>query len=371
MTATSLKIAFFGSSLVSSYWNGAAGYYRGLLRALAARGHAITFYEPDAFGRQQHRDLSDPSWARVVVYPGNHEATALRRVTAAARHADVLVKASGVGVYDALLEQALLQVARRPQQVVFWDIDPAATLARVHTDPGDPFRSCIPCYDAIFTYGGGKAIAQAYLALGAQSCVPVHDAVDPEMHHPVPAREAYASDLSLLANWPPDPQGRVAEYYFGAAQRLPRRQFLLGGRGWDSVATPANVRSLGEVPATDYNALHGSARAILHVAQAETASLGCSPSARLLQAAAAGACLITHPGAGSEPFLEPDREVLVARSGAEVAEHLESLSVEGARELGDAARRRVLAQHTYAERARQVEALLCAGAVAARFDVSA
>src|SRR5581483_9252543 len=65
-----MQIAFFGSSLVSAYWNGAATYYRGIVRALNERGHRITFYEPDAFGRQQHRDIPDPSWARVVVYPG-------------------------------------------------------------------------------------------------------------------------------------------------------------------------------------------------------------------------------------------------------------------------------------------------------------
>src|SRR5262245_15889173 len=113
MRPRSLKIAFFGSSLVSSYWNGAATYYRGLIRALAARGHVITFYEPDAFGRQQHRDLSDPSWAKVVVYGGNDDAAPLRQVTAAARYADVLIKASGVGVYDVLLEKAVLDAARR------------------------------------------------------------------------------------------------------------------------------------------------------------------------------------------------------------------------------------------------------------------
>ncbi len=63
-----MNIAFWGSSLVSAYWNGAATYYRGILRALAQRGHRITFYEPDAYDRQQHRDIPDPDWARIVVY---------------------------------------------------------------------------------------------------------------------------------------------------------------------------------------------------------------------------------------------------------------------------------------------------------------
>src|SRR3982751_1011529 len=94
-----MNIAFFGSSLVSAYWNGAATYYRGIVRALHERGHRVTFYEPDAFGRQQHRDIADPPWAKVVVYPGEGDQHALGALDQA-RHADLVVKASGVGVFD-------------------------------------------------------------------------------------------------------------------------------------------------------------------------------------------------------------------------------------------------------------------------------
>src|SRR5438270_7609840 len=101
---TSMNIAFFGSSLVSAYWNGAATYYRGLIRSLAARGHRITFYEPDAYERQKHRDMADPEWCGVVVYSA--EGTdAVRRCLDDARDVDVIVKASGVGIFDALLEE--------------------------------------------------------------------------------------------------------------------------------------------------------------------------------------------------------------------------------------------------------------------------
>ena len=94
-----MKIAFYGSSLLSSYWNGAATYYRGMLRDLAARGHEITFYEPDAFDRQQHRDIEPPPWARSVVYPATAEGLRCA-CSREARGADVVVKASGVGVFD-------------------------------------------------------------------------------------------------------------------------------------------------------------------------------------------------------------------------------------------------------------------------------
>src|SRR3954452_12718952 len=94
-----MDIAFFGSSLVSAYWNGAATYYRGIIRALHARGHRVTFYEPDAYDRQAHRDIDDPPWAKVVVYPAQRAAAARARV-ALAEGAALIVKGSGVGVFD-------------------------------------------------------------------------------------------------------------------------------------------------------------------------------------------------------------------------------------------------------------------------------
>src|SRR3954467_5320783 len=135
----SLDIAFFGSSLVSAYWNGAATYYRGMVRALADRGHRITFYEPDAYQRQEHRDIEDPPYAKVVVYSGTDEREAMAALERA-RKADVLVKASGVGVFDELLEREIIRVRRPGAKAVFWDVDAPATLDRLRNDASDPFR---------------------------------------------------------------------------------------------------------------------------------------------------------------------------------------------------------------------------------------
>ncbi len=122
-----MNIAFYGSSLLSSYWNGAATYYRGLLCDLARRGHRVTFYEPDAFDRQQHRDIDPPDWAQVVVYPATLEA--VQSVAAQAGAADVVVKASGVGVFDNELLAATMAAARPEAIRIFWDVDAPATLA--------------------------------------------------------------------------------------------------------------------------------------------------------------------------------------------------------------------------------------------------
>lgn len=352
-----LNIAFFGSSLVSAYWNGAATYYRGIVRALSARGHRITFYEPDAYDRQKHRDIPDPPWADVVVYSGTDQAD-VHRMLERARSADVIVKASGIGVWDALLEEAVANL-RRPH--VFWDVDAPATLDRLRRNSRDPFRELVPKYDAIFTYGGGPPIVRGYQSFGAKVCVPIYNALDPSTHFPVAPEERWRSDLTLLANRLPDREARIEEFFFRAARLLPDRRLILGGNGWDQNAIPENVRAVGHVYTGDHNVVNASARAVLNVARDSMASCGHSPATRVFEAAGAGACLITDDWEGLEAFLEPGREVLVARDGEEVARHLRDLYVARAHAIGEAARRRVLAQHTYARRAREVEALLLQG----------
>jgi len=123
-----VKIAFYGSSLLSSYWNGAATYYRGMLSALAQHGHTITFYEPDAFDRQQHRDIDPPDWCEVEVYPATDEG--VRGVIPKAALADVVVKASGVGVYDDVLLEGVIAASRPGAVRMFCDVDAPATLVR-------------------------------------------------------------------------------------------------------------------------------------------------------------------------------------------------------------------------------------------------
>jgi spore maturation protein CgeB len=352
-----MKIAFFASSLVSCYWNGAATYYRGIVRALAERGHEVTFYEPDAFGRQAHRDIDDPPWCKVVVYPGEGDEHAIRAVESA-RGADLVVKASGVGVFDTLLEEYVLELQSSATRVVFWDVDAPATLDRVESEPLDPFRPLIPRYDLVLTYGGGDPVVKAYERLGARLCVPIYNALDRATHHPVPADPSLEADLSFLGNRLPDREARVEEFFLEAAKRAPGRRFLLGGNGWSDKPLPANVRWIGHVGTGKHNALNASALAVLNINRESMARYGFSPPTRVFEAAGAGACLITDRWVGIELFLEPGAEVLLASSGAEVAAHVESLDRARARAIGDAARRRLLAEHTYAHRAAQVEAVL-------------
>lgn len=353
----SMHIAFFGSSLVSAYWNGAATYYRGILKALHARGHTTTFYEPDAFERGQHRDIDDPDYARVVVYSA--AATADVDVALAdARGADLVVKASGVGVWDEYLEDAVLSLQSTTTRVGFWDVDAPATLERVHGNPADPIRALVPRYDLIFTYGGGAPVVDAYATLGAKRCVPIYNALDPDTHFPVPAEARFAGDLALLANRLPDREARIDEFFFAAARALPERRFLLGGSGWGDKPMPSNVEYVGHVYTADHNAFNTSPLAVLNVSRASMARTGFSPATRVFEAAGAGACMITDAWEGIDEFFAPGTEILVARDGAEVAALLQDLTPQRARAIGKAARARALRQHTYAHRAADVEQAL-------------
>jgi spore maturation protein CgeB len=351
-----VKIAFYGSSLLSSWWNGAATYYRGLLRDLAGRGHEITFYEPDAYERQQHRDMEPQPWVRSVVYPATAEG--LRSVLEEARAADVVVKASGVGVFDEELIRGIRDHARPGALKIFWDVDAAATLEEMRRDADHPVRGALQSLDLVLTYGGGPPVVDAYEGFGAARCVPIYNALDPVTHHPVEPDPRFAADLSFLGNRLPDRETRVAEFFLEPAAALPDRRFLIGGNGWESKAMPANVRHLGHVFTTEHNTFNCTPLAVLNVARDSMADIGFSPATRVFEAAGAAACLITDAWEGIELFLKPGEEVLVARDGKDVAEHLRALTPERARQIGEAALQRVLAEHTYARRGAEVDALL-------------
>jgi spore maturation protein CgeB len=351
-----MNVAFFGSSLVSAYWNGAATYYRGIIRAMHERGHRITFYEPDAWQRQQHRDLDDPDWACVVVYSPDRDSVS--RVLNEAAGADLIVKASGVGIFDDLLEETVLELKTATNMVVFWDVDAPATLDRLLHNSADPFRRLIPRYDAVFTYGGGEPVVNAYLEFGARQCTPIYNALDTSTHFPVPTDPRYEGDLAFLGNRLPDRETRVDEFFFGPASQLPEFTFLLGGSGWSDKAKSANVRYFDHVYTADHNSFNCSPRAILNITRESMARYGFSPATRIFEAAGAAACLITDAWEGVDQFLEPGSEILVASSGDEVADMIRFLTPEQARRIGQSAYRRVLAQHTYQNRAEQIDELL-------------
>ncbi len=350
-----MKIFAFGSSIVSSYWNGAATYYRGCYKYLARLGHDITFAEPDAYGRQQHRDGDDFSYVRSLVYqPGDDGVT---RTLALAEGADIIVKHSGIGVDDETLERRILELQSR-SAITFWDVDAPATLARMDADPHDAFRTMMPQYDAVLTYGGGPPCRQGYLGFGARAYFSMYNGLDPETHFPVPADPTLLCDVAFLGNRLPDREARVEELFFRAASLAPESTFLLGGEGWADKAMPANVRYIGHVPTAEHNRVNCSAGMVMNINRASMAASGFSPPTRVFEVAGAGTCLLCDDWPGIDDCFAtegPQPEILVVRNAEDVVSALQTYDDSARGRIGDAFHARALRDHTYAQRALQAE----------------
>jgi spore maturation protein CgeB len=349
-----MRLFVFGSSLTSSYWNGAATYYRGLYKSLAALGHEITFAEPDIYHRQQHRDAGRIDYARVIVY----RAGELEPLLIEAGACDLVIKHSGIGADDDELERRVLDCRSSRTMVAFWDVDAPATLARIEANRNDPLRSLIPRYDFIFTYGGGPPVVEHYTRLGARVCQPVYNALDPDTHFPVAASAELTCDLTFVGHRLPDREQRVEQFFLRAAELAPEFSFILGGEGWAGKSLPTNVRWIGHVATTDHNRVNCSARLVLNINRASMADTGFSPPTRVFEAAGAGACVVTDAWAGIGDFFNPGTEILVASSAEDIVRLLRTTAISQARSIGRSMRQRALRDHTYALRAAEVDEVL-------------
>jgi len=346
-----VKIFAFGSSIVSSYWNGAATYYRGCYKYLERLGHSITFAEPDAYGRQQHRDSDDFRYVESLVYqPG----TGLDDMLERAASADVVVKHSGIGVDDETLERRVLELQAK-SVITFWDVDAPATIARMHANPEDAFRTSMPQYDAVLTYGGGPWCQEQYLALGARAYFSMYNGLDPETHYPVPPDASLACDVAFLGNRLPDREARVEELFLHAAELAPNQSFLLGGEGWGDKSMPPNVRWIGHVPTAEHNRVNCSAGMVMNINRASMAKSGFSPPTRVFEVAGAGTCLLCDDWPGIDDCFEPGKEILVIRNAQDVVDALAAYDSAARREIGAAFHARALRDHSYAQRAAQAE----------------
>jgi spore maturation protein CgeB len=240
-------------------------------------------------------------------------------------------------------------------------VDAPQTLAQaIAEDPQHPrtFRALIPRYDLILLYGGGPPVQSAYAQLGAQRTQLIYNAVDPDEYYPVTADPARACDLLFMGNRMPDREQRVHDLFFRAAEMAPELSFVLAGSGWDDCQMPANVRYVGHVPTGDHRVWNCSARVVLNINRTDMAATGFSPPTRVFEAAGCGSCVLTDTWQGIETFFAPHQEIMLASRAEEIVDHLRQTSVERAQAIGQAARMRVLREHTYTARATELDKML-------------
>jgi len=345
-----LSIAILGLSITSSWGNGHATTYRALVRALAERGHRVLFLERDAPWYARHRDLPRPPYGRTELYGSLAELEA--RFAADVRDADLVI----VGSYvpdGAAIGRWAIETARG--LTAFYDIDTPVTLARLAA--GDcPYleRALVPRYGLYLSFTGGPTLGRIERELGARRALPLYCAVDPGEHAPEPRPMRW--DLGYMGTYSRDRQPAVERLLVEPARREPARRFVVAGPEYPAeLVWPGNVERIDHVAPGEHRAFYNALGFALNVTRADMLAAGWSPSVRLFEAAACGAPIISDRWAGLEELFEPGREVLLADTAEDVLRHLRDHGEAARRALGARARARVLAAHTAAHRAADLE----------------
>ena len=352
---SALRVVVLGLSITSSWGNGHATNFRALVRALHGRGHDVLFLERDVPWYAEHRDLPSPPWGRTALYGSLEQ---LRdEHGAAVREADLVV----VGSYVPEGADAGRWVQETARGVTaFYDIDTPVTLAALARGECDYLvPELVAGYDLYLSFTGGPTLTYLEDVLGSPRARAFHCLVDEAAYAPVDVERRWA--LGYLGTWSADRQPVLDELLVQAARALGEEAFVVAGPQYPGdIAWPDNVARIEHLPPAEHVAFYSAQRLTLNVTRADMVRAGWSPSVRLFEAAACGVPVVSDWWEGLDAFFVPGEEVLVARSAAEVVEHLGDTDEERRAELGAAARRRVLARHTAEHRADELEAHVAA-----------
>ncbi|HKU62246.1 MAG TPA: glycosyltransferase [Gemmatimonadales bacterium] len=345
-----LRIVILGLSITSSWGNGHATTYRALIRELVARGHDVLFLERDTAWYAAHRDLPVPPSGRVELYSDPPDLR--RRFGAAVHEADLVIVGSYVPDGVAIGEW-VTRVAGGLS--AFYDIDTPVTLAKLASGDYEYLSpELIPRYDLYLSFTGGPTLERLERVYGAVEARALYCSVDPTLYHPEPVFPRH--DLGYMGTYSPDRQAGLETLLLRTATEAPDRAFVVAGPQYpSSIQWPSNVARIEHLPPDQHRRFYAGQRFTLNLTRAAMVSAGYSPSVRLFEAAACGTPIISDYWAGLDTVLTPGREILVATSTKEVLEFLRELDDSERQALGLRAQRRVLAEHTAAHRAAELE----------------
>ena len=361
-----MRLTIFGLTVSSSWGNGHATLWRGLIRALHAAGHQVTFVERDVPWYAEHRDVTDLPGGRLLLYREWDEVLAEQR---ALLDADAVIVTSYCA--DAVAATRLVETARGTR--VFYDLDTPVTLAALAAGEAVAYLPAegLGSYDLVLSYTGGPALDALRDRLGARRVAPLYGHVDPAAHRPVPAQELFRGDLSYLGTYAADRQSLVDALFLQPADAAPASRFVLGGSSYPvDFAWRPNVYFMGHVGPADHPVFFCSSRLTLNVTRRDMAASGWCPSGRLFEAAACGAPIVSDAWPGLADFFTVGEDILLASGPHDVTAALGHSDAELARIAG-AARERVLARHSSATRASELIAAIEAASAPAAVEAAA
>ncbi len=351
--SSGLDIVFLGLSITSSWGNGHASTYRGLVRELAARGHRVRFLERDRPWYAANRDLPHPPGAETHVYSSLDElfidhGSAVRGAHAVIVGSYVL---DGVAVGEWVTETATGVTA-------FYDIDTPVTLAKLRSGDAQYLSSeLVRRYDLYLSFTGGPTLEVIEREFASPYARPLYCSVDPAQYHPENAAERWA--LGYLGTYSDDRQPAVERLLIEPARTCGMLRFAVAGPQYpEAIAWPSNVERIEHLPPSDHSRFYNSQRFTLNVTRAAMVEAGYSPSVRLFESAACGTPAITDFWPGLDAFFAIDEEIVVAHDARDVVKALRGMRAGDAEQIGQRARERVLRSHTAAHRAAELETYL-------------
>ena len=350
-----MKLVIFGLTISSSWGNGHATLWRGLCRALGARGHDVTFFERNVPYYAAHRDTMSPEGCRLHLYESWDEVKS---------DAETTLSDADVGMVTSYCPDSrnvceVLHASRAMS--VFYDLDTGVTLSSLRGGERVPYVPAggLAEFDLVLSYTGGRALDELRIQLGARQVAPLYGSVDPERHRPSPASDDLPrGHLSYLGTYAADRQDRLEALFIEPARRRPDRRFIIGGSQYPpDFPWTQNIYYVSHMPPPLHPAFYSSSALTLNVTRAAMADFGYCPSGRLFEAAACGTPILSDTWEGLENFFEPGREILVARNTDEALAAMD-LPDAALADLARNARERTLGEHTADARARDFEGLI-------------
>ncbi|HEX5385265.1 MAG TPA: glycosyltransferase [Gemmatimonadales bacterium] len=350
MSPARLRIVILGLSITSSWGNGHATTYRGLVRGLSARGHDVLFLERDLEWYADNRDLPDPPYGRTELYANFGELRA--HYADQVRAADLVVVGSFVP-QGATIGRWVTRIARGV--TAFYDIDTPVTLARLaERRAGYITAELIRAYDLYLSFTGGPTLERLQVEYGARAALPLYCSVDATQYYPDPMPHRW--DLGYMGTYSGDRQPALDRLLLEPARRWNAGRFVVAGPQYpDGIAWPRNVRRVQHLPPSRHRRFYNAQRFTLNVTRAHMVRAGWSPSVRLFEAAACGTPIVSDAWPGLDTLFKPDAEIYLARDAGDALDIVRETSEPARRRVGAAARARVLAQHTAGHRAAELE----------------
>ena len=348
---SSLKIVILGLSITSSWGNGHATTYRGLVRELVARGHEVLFLERDRPWYAAHRDLPHPPYGQTQLYTSLEELK--DSFSQDILSADLVIVGSYVPEGVAVGEWVTM-TARGI--AAFYDIDTPVTLARLEQGNWEYVSpELIPRYHLYLSFTGGPILERLERYYGSPMARALYCAVDPELYYPESGNSSW--HLGYMGTYSSDRQPSLERLLLEPARHWPDGQFVVAGPQYpETLSWPPNVQRIEHLPPHTHRSFYSAQAFTLNITRADMMQAGHSPSVRLFEAAACGTPVISDYWQGLESFFEIGVEILVAKSPEEVLGYLQQTSAAKRQAISDRARARILAGHTAAHRAKELEA---------------